>query len=475
MQLIDNDLKSLQEARIVSETARDSFGLLTGYSQVELDGILKKVVDGVSQIIPDLLKLENSTKAIGVCEDKLELYNKFVQLYRNDIDNKPVVGPLRFNEKKQIEKMGIPLGPMAVLLPIENTVLYSAYALYMAIKSGNSLIVVPDPKMSAISEKIYPKIQQICLEAGLPQGFLSYMNNVTFNGIKELTTSSNVAVVINVGCPDYYDQIEIPSKPVLYAETGSTPVFIEKTANIDEASSKIIRSRAFDNGLTPASEQFVVAESSIANDAKEQLIQKGAYFMSPEEEAKLRKTLFRGLEVNQEYIGKNATWIANRSGFTIPDGAVVLVSEQPYIFEENPFTVKLKCPVMAFYQEPDWKRACQKCIHLLKERRSGHTLVIHSNNNEVIKEYAIQKPVGRMIVNDSVYLSSLGIGSDFPLSMFLGGQTTGRGCTAENIVAKDLTYQRAIYYCGDNSNHSTKDRTIEKEVLKKLITKILEK
>ncbi|WP_264372424.1 hypothetical protein [Companilactobacillus paralimentarius] len=42
MQLIDNDLKSLQEARIVSETARDSFGMLKGYGQDELNLILKK-------------------------------------------------------------------------------------------------------------------------------------------------------------------------------------------------------------------------------------------------------------------------------------------------------------------------------------------------------------------------------------------------------------------------------------------------
>ena len=474
MQLIDNDLKSLQEARIVSETARDSFGMLKGYGQDELNLTLKKVIDDLTKILPDLLKIEYANKSIGSCEDKLDLYNQFIELYKKNIDNEKIIGPLLFNDRNQIEKMGMPLGPVVTLLPIENTVLYSVYALLIAIKSGNTLVMVPHPKMSSISSKIYPQIQLICTNAGLPQGVLGYMNNVTFNGVKELTASSEIAAVINVGCAEYYDQINIPSKPVLYAETGSTPVFIQKTANIASACSQIIKSRAFDNGLAPASEQFVVAESSISEDVRTQLINDGAYFMSKEEEAKLRQTLFRkGMEVSEEYIGKSAKWIANRSGFSIPDDALVLVSEQPYIFEDDPFAVKLKCPIMAFYKEPDWRHACEKCIHLLKEKRNGHTLVIHSNDDKIIREYAIQKPVGRMIVNDAAYLAGLGIGSSFPLSMFLGGQTTGRGCTAKNIVAEDLTYQRMIYYNGD-SKISSDNNSFDEEVLKKFLNKILE-
>jgi hypothetical protein len=108
-----------------------------------------------------------------------------------------------------------------------------------------------------------------------------------------------------------------------------------------------------------------------------------------------------------------------------------------------------------------------------ERKRNGHTLVIHSNDDKIIREYAIQKPVGRMIVNDAAYLAGLGIGSSFPLSMFLGGQTTGRGCTAKNIVAEDLTYQRMIYYNGD-SKISSDNNSFDEEVLKKFLNKILE-
>jgi len=106
MQLIDNDLKSLQEARIVSETARDAFGLLKGYSQSELNEIIKKVIDDLNEMLPELLKIENSNKAIGSCEDKLLLYSKFIKSYEKEIDDKKVVGPLLFNDKNQIEKIG---------------------------------------------------------------------------------------------------------------------------------------------------------------------------------------------------------------------------------------------------------------------------------------------------------------------------------------------------------------------------------
>jgi hypothetical protein len=56
---------------------------------------------------------------------------------------------------------------------------------------------------------------------------------------------------------------------------------------------------------------------------------------------------------------------------------------------------------------PDWIHACDKCIQLLKEKRNGHTLAIHSNNQCIIKEFALKKPVGRMIVNAGATLTDV--------------------------------------------------------------------
>ena len=59
----------------------------------------------------------------------------------------------------------------------------------------------------------------------------------------------------------------------------------------------------------------------------------------------------------------------------------------------------LLAPVLPWYVEDDWMHACEKCIELLLFDRAGHTLVIHSRDAEVIRQFALKKPVARLLVN----------------------------------------------------------------------------
>lgn len=52
--------------------------------------------------------------------------------------------------------------------------------------------------------------------------------------------------------------------PALGVGAGNTPAFIERTADIESAVTKIMSSKTFDNGTICASEQSIVTESCIA-------------------------------------------------------------------------------------------------------------------------------------------------------------------------------------------------------------------
>ena len=97
------------------------------------------------------------------------------------------------------------------------------------------------------------------------------------------------------------------------------------------------------------------------------------------------------------------------SGFEVPDTTRVLVSLQDYINHEDFFNQKLLCPIMIVYLEPDWKMACHKCMSLLSELKMGHTLTIHSKDWEVIREFALVKEVGRMVVNSPTACVATGV------------------------------------------------------------------
>lgn len=477
MQFVDDDLKSIQEARILVESARDAQFLLKEYDQVTIDCMLKQMIDNVEAALPELVSFELAMTGKGNEVDKLHLGEKFLTQLKIALSTK-VIGNLASDDQK-IKKIGVPLGVVAVILPGENIILNTLFTLLSGLKAGNAVILIPQEKTANIVAKLFHFLtpEQI----GLPKFSYSFMENTTSEGVKTIMSHDSVALVINIDAPDYF---EGPNKikPIFYGANGSTPVFIERTANVYEACEAIISSRSFDNGLLPASEQFVIAEGVIAKEAKAMMIQAGAHFMSAKEEEQLLSRLFINQETNPLVVGKDAKKIAALAGFSVSEKTKVLVSEQPYILEENPFTTALKCPILTFYLESDWIHACDKCIQLLKEKRNGHTLAIHSHDQRIIEEFALKKPIGRMIVNAGASLAGIGLESTLPLSLVLGGMTTGRGIAAQNITAQDLRYVREIGYVNDKVSCSSSVEKTEKSsglvdeqaLLEKFLQKIIE-
>ena len=72
--------------------------------------------------------------------------------------------------------------------------------------------------------------------------------------------------------------------------------------------------------------------------------------------------------------------------------------------------------------------------------------VIHSNDNEVIKQFALKKPVGRILVNNTCGFLKMGgtITNLFP-SMTLGKCViVGKGMTSDNVSPMNLVYIRKV-------------------------------
>ena len=173
----------------------------------------------------------------------------------------------------------------------------------------------------------------------------------------------------------------------------------------------------------------------------------GAYFMSEEEEERLAKLIYHeDKSLNRRMIGKPAKFLAQQANFSVPDDTKLLLSFQKYVSENNPYSREKLCPVMAYYVEDDWMDACEKCIELLLSERQGHTLVIHSKDPNVVEQFALKKPVGRMLVNTSATYGSMGITTNLFPAMTLGSGSAGKGISADNVSPMNLIYIRKVGY-----------------------------
>jgi len=102
--------------------------------------------------------------------------------------------------------------------------------------------------------------------------------------------------------------------------------------------------------------------------------------------------------------------------------------------------------VLAFYVESNWESACERCIEILTNEGAGHTMMIHSKNEDIIREFGLKKPVSRILVNTPGALGGIGATTDLPPSLTLGCGAVGGSSTSDNIGPNNLINIRRLAY-----------------------------
>lgn len=447
MNFIDNDLLSIQEARILAENAREAQKRLATFSQKKLDEIVERMAEEISKHARELAMMSCEETDYGKWQDKY-IKNRFVcEHLTKRLRDMQCVGIINEDAQNKTMDIGVPIGVIIALCPATNPVSTTIYKTLIGIKSGNAIIFSPHPRARNTIGKTLDILIQVAEGYGLPEGALSYLHVVTPGGTRELMNHDATSMIMNTGVPGMLKEAYSSGKLVIYGGSGNGPAFIESTANIKQAVWDIIVSKTFDYGIVSASEHSVVVDRCIAPEVKREFQNKGAYFMTKEEAIKLG-SLFchQDGSTDSEMVGKSAKDLARRAGFQVPDNVVLLISEEKYVNEANPYTKEKLCPVLAYYIEDDWKNACEKCIELLINGKSGHTLVIHSSDEEVIRQFALKKPVGRVLVNTPAIFGSMGATTNLFPAMTLGSGSAGVGITSDNVSPMNLIYIRKVGY-----------------------------
>lgn len=445
MNIIDNDLLSMQEARILVENAREAQKKLATFSQEKLDEIILRMLEVVEEHVTELAILSYEETDSGKVKDKL-IKDKFIITYlRKRLQNMKCVGVIKEDKENKTVDIGVPIGVIAAFCSETNPVSTTIYKSVIAIKSGNAIIFALNKRSQRVMKRTLDILIKAAEGYGLPDGALSYLSIVSNSGSYELMKQKDTSLIMNTGVKEILEFSKKTGKPVIYGGHGNGPVFIERTADVKKAVRDIVASKNFDYGLVSGAEQSIIVDSAIEKQVKDELIKNGAYFMTEEESKKIGEILFDKYgNFNKEFIGQSPQILAKRAGFFVSDNVKVLISIEKYVSLDNPHSKERLCPVLSFYIENDWMNACEKCIEILLSERQGHTLVIHSNDSEVIKQFSLKKPVGRILVNTSGVFGSLGGTTNLFPAMTLGSGSISQGMTADNVSPMNLVYIRKV-------------------------------
>jgi len=444
--IVDNDLLSVQHARIIAENALEAQKRLAAFPQDKLDALVECVADAVAPHARDLAVMSQEETDCGRWQDKL-LKNRFVcGPVRERLRGMRCVGVIAEDRLNRTLDIGVPVGVVAALCPATSPVSTTVHNTLIALKSGNAVLFSPHPRAAKSIQRALDIMVEAAQAHGMPEGCLACLAPAAPSGTLELMRHKAVSLVLITGTPGMLQAARDAGKPFIYGGAGNGPAFIERTADIRQAVRDIVASKTFDHGVAPSAEQSIVVDACIERDVRNALRENGAHFMSVEESHRLAALFRPGGGQGAGAVGLPARVLAQRAGIAAPEGVTLLIAERTYVSDADPYAREMLAPVLGYYVEDDWMHACEKCIELLLHERNAHTLVIHSNDEDVIRQFALKKPVARLLVNTPASFGGMGATTNLFPSMTLGSGSSGHGVTSDNVSPLNLIYTRKVGY-----------------------------
>ena len=446
-QVKDKDLLSVQEARDLLTRAERAGELLSQFTQEQVDRLVDAMAEAARVAAGRLAELAVEETGRGKVSDKT-IKNLFsaVDVYGYMRDLK-TCGVISENKEKGVVEIAVPVGVVAAIVPTTNPTSTAIFKILAAIKSRNPVVLSPHPQAVQCTAETARIMHEAAMKAGAPEGCIGCMRNVTQQGTTELMQNRKSRMILATGGPGLVKAAYSSGKPAFGVGPGNVPTFIERTANVSKAVRDVVAGKTFDHGLLCSSEQALVCDLPVEEEVLQELKKNRAHLLDDREQALLEKVvqLPRG-GLNQAIVGKSPQIIAEMAGFKLPDDVVCLVGRPRGVGREHPLSMEKLSPILAFYVEDGWEAGCQRCIEILNYGGLGHTMSIHSSDEDIIMEFGLHKPAFRICVNTPSTHGSVGLTTGVPPSMTLGCGTPGGNITSDNITPLHLINIKRLAY-----------------------------
>ncbi len=443
---LDTDLQSIQEARNLAARAKEAYLEFKHFNQEQVDNIIKAMAEAGYRESEQLAKMAVEESGFGKYEDKIiknQFGTKNVYEYIKDLKT---VGVIASEANGKVLKIATPMGVVCALIPSTNPTSTAMYKALISLKCRNAIVASAHPRTAKCTAEALRVLSEAAEKAGAPKGLIQCLSIPTLEGTEALMHDKNVAVILATGSTPMVKAAYSAGKPAYGVGSGNVPAFIEKTADYKKAVADIIYGTTFDNGTLCSSEQSIIVDRPLKENVIDEIKKRGGYFVNADEKLKLAKAIQESFRINPKIVGQPAKFIADYAGFSVPENTQVLIAECTEVGKSEPLSMEKLSPILAFYTVDGWLDGCHKCIELLNFGGIGHTMVIHSNDPEIVMKFALEKPAFRILVNTVSSVGAVGYTTSLAPSMTLGPGTFGGSIISENVTAKHLMNIKSLAF-----------------------------
>ena len=446
--------------QLVSD-ARDAQEIINHYSQEQVDELILAVAWEVIQPEnnQELSEMAVSQTGLGNVEDKKRKNRRKTIGLLRDLKDVKTVGIIDENVQTGIIEIARPVGVIGAIVPSTNPIATPLNKVINALKCRNAIILAPSPKGAKVCSRVVELIQIALVRIGAPKNIVqSLPEPISKEDTNEL--SNLVDLIVATGSQNNIQRALQSGTPTLGVGVGNVPSIIDESANLNDASHKIMTSKTFDNATSCSSENSIIVHEKVYDSMISRLLEEGGSLLNGDEKLKLQGTMWndRGV-INRDVIAKRAAEIAKLSGLSGKhlDSKFLMVEEQ-YIGSSYPFSMEKLSPVLTIYKAKDFDHAVNIAKDILNNQGKGHSCSIHSQNEDNIFKLGQELPVCRIIVNQAHCFATGGnFDNGLPFSLSMGCGTWGNNVTDENLNYKHYLNTTKIVKTIKNNEPSEKD------------------
>jgi len=443
----DKDLLSIQQARALAAAAREAQKVVKEFSQEQVDRIVEAMADAARTEAEHLARLAHEETGFGNTKDKT-LKNLFAAVDVMDyIRPLRTVGILREDKERRVVEIAEPMGVVAAVIPSTNPTSTAIFKALISIKARNAVVMSPHPSARNCILETVRVMHGPAVAAGLPKDALSCMTEVSLEGTQELMRCRDTGVILATGGIGLVRAAYSSGKPAYGVGPGNVPAYIHQSADVPKAVRDVLNGKTFDYGTLCSSEQSMVCDEAIKDQVIAEAKKNGGYFLSDAESAAVARIVVTPQRLaNPEIVGKPAPYIAEKSGVKVPPETRALIAPLTGVGRDFPLSIEKLSPVLAFYVVKDWHEGCERVLQLLRYGGTGHTMAIHSRDDAVIREFALKKPVFRIVANSQSSMGATGYTTGLAPSMSLGCGAYAGNITSDNITPLHLINIKRLAY-----------------------------
>jgi sulfoacetaldehyde dehydrogenase len=405
------------------------------YSQEQVDEVVTAVAwtifegDNNSR----LSKQAVADTGLGRAEDKeLKNYRKTLGLLR-DLKNAKSVGVIAEYPEKGLIEIARPVGVVAAVVPSTNPVATPYNKVINSLKGGNAVILAPSPKGASVADEVIALMRGALVSVGAPVDLVQKLPSPVSKEVTgELMKQADLVVV--TGSQNNVKSALTSGTPAIGVGAGNVPSLVDETADLNEAASKILASKSFDNATSCSSENSLIAVDDIYEDLIDVLQKKGAIRLSDEQKESIRKLMWPNGKLSPDVTAKTAKEILSLGNIPHDENVRVILVEDDEINSANKFCDEKLSPVLTVFKASDFSDACKKVESILKINGAGHSVSLHTQMLDRATEMGLSLPVCRVIVNQAHCFATGGsFENGLPFSLSMGCGTWGGNNISDNM------------------------------------------